>query len=373
MQLDSNGFSRPVFDRTLASRDPSGQLAKEFGAICPGRRIVAPPRKQRLSHETFGSYISAWEAWAVDEETRLAGSSGGVLTALSTWLIETGVTKSVVASGADATSPTRTISLRLTSKEEALAAAGSRYAPVSNAQLYKTSGAENAFVGKPCEVSAVSAYQDRSGEPDVDSPVLLAFFCAGTPSQRATETLVQSMGSDPDSVTALAYRGDGWPGRFRFTTESGATSSLSYDASWGSHLGRDLQWRCKTCVDGTGGHADIAVGDYWDADANGYPIFADMNGRSVAIARTARGHELLQAAAADGVIVTAELDLNRVAAIQPLQVDRKRALPGRLAGRRFAGKAVPLYVGFGLWRPLLAHPMRNFRAAVGTLVRSMRS
>jgi coenzyme F420 hydrogenase subunit beta len=222
-------------------------------------------------------------------------------------------------------------------------------------------------VGKPCEVSAVRAVADLRGERP---PLLLSFFCAGTPAQRATDGLVRSLGGDPDDVVDLRYRGDGWPGSFVARSSDGRSVRTGYDESWGKHLGPTTQWRCKLCPDGTGESADVVAGDFWLADDRGYPLFAEQDGRSALIARTAAGRELVEAAVAAGALVVEAVDLDAVAAVQPLQVNRRRTLWGRLMGARLASRAVPRYRGFGLLRAGLAEPRQTVRAGRGTWRRS---
>jgi coenzyme F420 hydrogenase subunit beta len=310
--------------------------------------------------------VEAWEAWAADPELRHAGSSGGVLTALSAWLLATGQVAHVVAAQADPADPTRTVPVALTGAADAVATAGSRYAPVSSAAHPAALDARGAVVGKPCEVSALRAL---AGSEEGGAPLLLSFFCAGVPAQGATTRLLRDLGvPEHEPVTALRYRGRGWPGRF--VAETAARSvSASNDESWGRYLGPTTQWRCKVCPDGLGESADVVAGDYWHADERGYPDFADDAGRSVLIARTARGAALVQRAVAAGVLETRPVDLAAVLAVQPLQLTRRRTLAGRLLGVVLAGRPVPRYAGFGLLRSAVRAPRQSLRAARGSRAR----
>ena len=370
MRLDSSGFSRPNV-APLLDKSSDRTEAHAFSRICPGVRLSAPRAETATEHPTFGRYVSAWRAYALDPEIRRLGSSGGVLTALSSWLVESGRTNSVVGSRAGRDEPNRTVPVRIMSRAEALESAGSRYGPVSNLTEYSPDASVNALIGKPCEVSAAAQYHDHLNTPPADRPLTLAFFCAGTPSQAATDKLVTDMGVDPDDVVDLRYRGDGWPGEFKVTLRDGTSRAMSYEDSWGKHLGRDLQWRCKLCPDGTGAHADVAVGDFWDADDKGFPMFEEQEGISVAIARNRRGHEVLLEAARAGVVVLEELDLDAVAAVQPLQVKRRRLLLGRLVGRLAAGKRIPSYRGYRLVANAARDWKATYREARGTRHRTM--
>lgn len=338
--------------------------------MCPGVRVSELAEPGTREDTMFGRYVSAWQGWAKDDEIRELGSSGGVLTAINEFLREDDRERTIVATSASRSEPLRSVPVRLTTRAEVEASAGSRYAPVSNLSALGRATADDVFVGKPCEVAA--ARQAYAASTD-DTPTLLSFFCAGTPSQNATVSLVEKLDVDPATVAALRYRGDGWPGEFTVVDESGRRAGLSYHESWGGHLGRDLQWRCKLCAHGTGNHADIAVGDFWRTDDKGYPLFESDEGNSVVIARTTRGHELLLRARASGVLVLEELDLRDVHRVQPLQTKRISTLWARLAARRLAGFSTPRYVGFGLWGRAASTPAATLRTIAGTWLRSLRS
>jgi len=356
MRLDAEGFSRPV---RVAQSTASPDAAARFDSSCPGMvmRAVNPPGSTR--HPTMGPVIQAWEAWATDDEQRFTGSSGGTLTALAAWLRSTGEAVSVVGAQAEPENPRRTVSVSIMSREEALAAAGSRYGPVSNAAHPDALSASCAVVGKPCESSALRALAGAG-----DAPLLLSFFCAGTPSQNATDELVEELGVRPGaSLKSLWYRGHGWPGAFTVTTDDGQTATSSYDDSWGKHLGRAVQWRCRICPDGVGESSDVTAADLWTTDERGYPDFADGAGVSALIARTPRGLDLVRRAVAAGVITATPIDIDRLARIQPLQRQRRTTLAGRLAGIRLAGGRVPSFPGFGLTRLALTQLRESYRAA----------
>jgi len=370
MDLDSEGFMRPrVKPLSHESLTVAKRQSEVFDSMCPGIRITAPKHLGAKTHSIFGQYFSTWEASAIDPVIRHAGSSGGVLTALSAWLLDTGQVKSMSGAGADTSSPSRTVSVKITTRDQALSASGSRYAPVATLTTWQDHPAAG-LVAKPCEVSAaVQLHQATNSQAEM--PITLSFFCAGTPSQDATDDLITSLGITPARAASVRYRGNGWPGRFAVESSTGEKASLTYDESWGNHLGRKLQWRCKTCVDGTGAHADISVGDLWQADANGYPTFIDTPGNSIAIARTSRGDSLLRAAAAAGIIALSPVDPDVAAAIQPLQRQRRTTILGRLAGRRISGHHIPIYRGYNLVQHLLRYPRENARALLGTFLRSI--
>ncbi|WP_104091167.1 Coenzyme F420 hydrogenase/dehydrogenase, beta subunit C-terminal domain [Arthrobacter sp. GMC3] len=372
MELDARGFMRPVRKGFQASTGgtgvPAGAL-ESFDLACPGVRVRAQHPAGSRRHEQLGPIVQAWEAWATDPVIRQMGSSGGTLTALSMWLLQTGQASQVIGAQADPENARRSITVQIISKEQALAASGSRYAPASNAADPEALELDTAFVGKPCEASAIRALSERKYGPN-NGPVLLSFFCAGTPSQHATDRLVSELVPGEDAeIVDLRYRGNGWPGDFSITCSDGTTKAMSYDDSWGSYLGPTTQWRCKICPDGVGESADITAGDFWRADENGYPLFSDQAGISALLARTERGRDLVLAAAAAGVLTLAEMDVQALVKVQPLQRRRRETLFARLAGTVAAGGKVPKFAGFCLLRLALPRPRESLRAAKATYQR----
>ncbi|MET1015340.1 MAG: Coenzyme F420 hydrogenase/dehydrogenase, beta subunit C-terminal domain [Leifsonia flava] len=291
----------------------------------------------------MGSYFGVWEAWSNDADIRNLGSSGGVLTALHVWLLASGRATQIAGVAAARPDLRRTVPVTILSRDEALAAAGSRYAPVpslTNASVFLE---RSAVTAKPCEISGLA----RSGL-SAPGTLLLSFYCAGTPSQNATDELIDRLGIPPAApLDEFWYRGHGWPGQF--TARAGdVTVQTSYEESWGDSLGPATQWRCKVCPDGVGESADIVAADFWRTNERGYPSFEQGDGSSALIARTRRGYAVIEEAISAGVIHASPIEMELLARVQPLQVTRRRQLLGRLAGSWLGGRRPPRYRGFGL-------------------------
>ncbi|MDM7855579.1 Coenzyme F420 hydrogenase/dehydrogenase, beta subunit C-terminal domain [Cellulomonas alba] len=382
MAIDGRGYLRPrrtaagggaaagsatVGSATVGSAPvATPDAAATFRTVCPGWTVTAQRHSGVPYHPTLGPVLGAWRAAAADPEIRRRGSSGGVLTALAAWLVERGeVTQVVGARAGD--EPRRTVPVVIRSRAEALASAGSRYAPVAVGSHPDALDPRGATIGKPCEAVALRALARTRGEP---APLLLSFFCAGTPAQTATDDLVTELGLEPGTpLDDLWYRGRGWPGRFTARAADGREVSASYDESWGGALGPTVQWRCKLCPDGTGESADVSAGDLWHADERGYPVFDDADGWSALVARTPRGLDVVERAITAGVLVATPVTAADVVAVQPLQRSRRRTLLGRLTGTRLAGARVPRYRGFGLLRLAGRNARENVRTARGTFRR----
>lgn len=330
-----HGHMRPVRTDQASSNDVA-----RFRRVCPGVVVKSPfARSAPHRHPVLGPWVAMWRAHATDPELRRRGSSGGVLSALAAWNADTtGGTGHAVAGCP--VQPRRTVPVTITSKQEALAAASSRYAPVAAARDVREMRAADVVTGKPCEVAAMRAMNDS------ESPLMLSFFCAGSPSQDATDDLIRDLGGEPEALRRLWYRGDGWPGRFTAQMEDGAEVSTTYAQSWGRALGPSVSWRCRCCGDGMGESADLVAGDLWETDDRGYPSFAEQEGVSVLVARTQRGHAAALAAERDGAIHLEPVTVDEVLAAQPAQVARRKLLWGRLLPTLLMGLPVTRYKGF---------------------------
>ena len=209
-------------------------------------------------------------------------------------------------------------------------------------------------------------------DPRIDQkiPVMISFFCAGVPSRRGTEKILEAMQVDEKDVVDFRYRGDGWPGFATARKADGSESRMSYADSWGNILSKHVQFRCKICPDGSGGLADIVCGDAWESDAQGYPAFAERDGQSLILSRTARGEGLVKQALAAGAISCEGLDVSRIALMQPSQAFRKKMILARLAAMAVALRSVPNYKNLNMLKAALTGGViQNLKIFLGLLRR----
>lgn len=329
LQRDAKGWFRP---RAIGTPAPATDAL--LADCCPGARLAPWTGAAAAIDPLWGPYLRVATAHATDDEVRHTGSSGGVLSALAIHLLATGAVDRVLHVAMDPDHPLLSAIARSAGRADVLRAAGSRYAPAAPlADLAAEMAAPGRvlFIGKPCDAGALR--QLAAADPDVAErfPFIFSFFCAGTPSQKGTDRLVERLGMAPAEVARFRYRGDGWPGFATATDAHGASRRLSYAESWGGILSREVQFRCKICADGVGGAADIAAADAWYGGESGYPDFDEADGRSLVMARTPAGERLLAEAEAAGVILTAPLDPADIIRMQPHQARRKRLVGARLA------------------------------------------
>jgi coenzyme F420 hydrogenase subunit beta len=363
MGFCDEGFLRPNVTDAL-NRKMTGDLLR----LCPGQHQVGFGPGRRCD-PLWGRYEAVHEGWAKDPKLRHAGASGGALSAMLAWLVETGQVDGVLSVAEAAETPLANETVLSTSREGIIAQAASRYAPSKPLERVTSllkHGGRFAFVGKPCDVAGLRNWAKLDPLIDERFPIKLSFFCAGVPSIQGAERLSRAMGVAPDDLRSFRYRGRGWPGRTVAVTKAGEEASMTYAESWGGILSKHVQPRCRICADGIGLAADIAFADAWQTDRAGYPLFEEGEGRSLIVSRSAVGQQLLQRAVEAGAIEAEHGSIDRVAPMQPGQVRRRQELLGRLAGRILAGYPIPRYRGLAIWgnaRSFGAWP--TLRAALG--------
>ena len=253
--------------------------------------------------------------------------------------------------------------------------AGSRYtasSPLAEIEAALAEGGAMAFVGKPCDASALRQLAKADPRVATHIPLVISFFCGGIPSHDGVGRILKTMGAPPAEVTAFRYRGRGWPGTARAATADGRAFEMSYADSWGGHLSKEVQFRCKICPDAVGGVADIACADAWYGDDDGYPSFDEQEGRSLIVTRTAAGDRLLDAAIAAGSIAAEPLAASEIDKMQPSQARRKRLIMSRIASLPFTLQPIPSMAGLKVMqaarRAGLRASLQNF---IGTAKRTL--
>jgi coenzyme F420 hydrogenase subunit beta len=374
---DVENGRRPVVENSHAGQ----KAARSAISICAGvgadHASLAP--KDKIDQD-WGPVLKVWEGWASDDEIRYRGSSGGAATALSLAMLETNLIDGVAHIAQRTDDPRLNKSVISTDRAELLRGAGSRYAQASPGERLdeiSASVGRYAFIGKPCDVASVA--KASAADPDLAGKIraTIAIFCAGAPNLAATDALLDRLDVPRDStLTDLRYRGSGWPGlmqaKYRDTAGVEHTSKgISYAEGWGSVLQAQRKWRCRICADHTGEFADISVGDPW----HNPPAGNTDAGRSLIVARTARGVMIVEQAIKNGFLVTQERHRGVIAEAQPNLLETRGAIWGRRLAMRLSGMHVPKDRGlktFDLWRTHLTMK-RRAQSIAGSFKRILRN
>ncbi len=344
--------------------------------VCPGIGM----RHEKLNgvflpelKTSWAPVLEVWEGYAADPEIRFKGSSGGLATAIAFFCLESQSMSGVLQIRDHPQIPWRNIPVFSSTKEQLLAATGSRYspaAPCEKLQWLRDAEAPAVFIGKPCDVVALRKSQKMDVLIDQKIGLAISIFCAATPTTRGTMALLEEMNITPCRLDRLKYRGCGWPGMTEAKLKSDHCDirSISYEQSWGRILSRHGQLRCRLCPDGTGEFADISCGDPWYRD-----ITPDESGRSIILVRTNLGKAIIRKAIQKGCVHLEKVDPVVLALSQPSLLRKRRNLFGRLLAMRLLRIPVPHYSGFNLLANFNVLSIREkMRSVAGMLDRIVR-
>ncbi|MEM7346391.1 MAG: Coenzyme F420 hydrogenase/dehydrogenase, beta subunit C-terminal domain [Chloroflexota bacterium] len=344
-------------------------------AVCPGTHIEGLPETLITPDTTidpvWGPYLRIERGYAADPDVRFRGSTGGVLTALAIYLLESGKVDFIAHVAASKERPMRTERHLSFNRADVLAAAGSRYGPaaplVDFIQLLERQQ-PFAFIGKPCDITAVRNLAQHDSRVNEYCRYLLTLVCGGASELGKSQAILDDFGLTEDELSVFRYRGYGNPGKTRIETKDGRAFELNYNDMWDDEGKWQLQFRCKICPDAIGEGADLAASDVWPG---GGPTGEDSGFNGI-IARTQIGLTLMESAIKEGALVIDQaLTPRDMDNFQPHQVRKKKAVWARLAGLRQAGQITPQVSGLRIDSLARKNGLpNNLAEARGTLQRA---
>ena len=344
--------------------------------VCPGITLKGPDPAQLegegMMHPVWGPLLTLHRGWSGDPAMRRHAAAGGALTALGSYLLDSGKVEAIVHVRASAERPMETDAVVSTTREEVVAGAQSRYgpaAPLVHVHRLLDEGRRFAVIAKPCDIGAIRSLQrvDRRAADLIAYG--LTIFCGGAANLKCAEDITRHHGVEPKDVTMFRWRGDGWPGPTRVTTRQGGIHDITYDQAWftpDTPWSYDMQFRCKICPDAIGELADVACPDGW-VMRDGRPIHEEDDGVNIVIARTPSGAALVAEAAAAGALELAPFGAEELDLMHRDHLPRKIENPARLRGLSLEGEPVPDFADFRADQMvLMAGPERDARACEAT-------
>ncbi|MEM2507463.1 MAG: Coenzyme F420 hydrogenase/dehydrogenase, beta subunit C-terminal domain [Nitrososphaeria archaeon] len=241
----------------------------------------------------LGKHISCYIGYATDQHLRFKAASGGIVTALLTFLLENDYVDGAVVTKMEPGNPPLAKAFIAKNKHELNVATGSKYCPVILTDAFKAfeQGKRYAIVGLPCQIYAAKKLAEINNKFKKNVKFYIGLFCGGVFSYNATVYLLQKYGLKTKNITRLEYRGGGWPGRMLI--QSGSSSIVVPFLEYYPILAPWFYMNtCMTCTEGLCSQADVSCGDAW--------IPAIMNkdriGTSIVVSRTGIGDKLLKEA-----------------------------------------------------------------------------
>ena len=307
--------------------------------VCPGVIVEGLP-KELVDKNTkydllWGYYLSLFYAWSTDKKIRYESSTGGLLNGLSLYLLDTNKVNFILHTATNPEKPMRSVSRFSYNKDDLLNANScSRYGPASPLDKFHEALDLNqpfAFVGKPCDISAIRQLSKTDERVNKLCKYLLTLVCGGSTEFTKSQDFIESFKVKEDELTIFRYRGFGNPGKMYIKTYDGREYDKEYNSFWGEESTWRVHFRCKICPDAIGESSDIAALDTW---RGGSPKGED-EGFNAAIVRTTNGLDLLnEAIKANYIKKGDDLTIEDINDFQPHQVNKKKAVYARHEGMR---------------------------------------
>ncbi|MEM2293759.1 MAG: Coenzyme F420 hydrogenase/dehydrogenase, beta subunit C-terminal domain [Nitrososphaerota archaeon] len=242
----------------------------------------------RIMGEVYNVYLG----YATSKILRFLASSGGIVTALLTWLLERGrVDGAIVTQSFSGRIPIAKTIVAI-SKESLEKAMGSKYIPTLFSNAFKNIDFSKSYVvvGLPCQLYALTELRKIDNKKYNTIKLTVGLICGGLPTFMGTFYVLKRLGIGRDAIIKdLRHRGYGWPGYMSFSiNDKKIFISYRYFARfifpWFEHKA------CRVCLFGFNPFADIVVGDAWIPSI----VKKDTIGTSVIAARNHHADSILK-------------------------------------------------------------------------------
>jgi coenzyme F420-reducing hydrogenase beta subunit len=317
------------------------------------------------SHE-----LKTWAGYAVDSSRRLHSASGGMLTLVLQYLLDSQQIDVAIVVGPRNSKTGPLFQAKLVRTPEELdACAGSKYYPVELSKVLheiKSTKERVAIVGLPCHVSAVRLLIGKSKQLREQIRYIFGLVCGHGVSTKFTELLAAAVRVPLDKVDTVSYRGK--EGRLkasdyafsafqndRIIGQPIAFENSPYGVAWCRRL--FVPRACDFCTDCFAQDADATFMDAWLPE-----YIKDPRGASLIVSRTHRVTEILQELSIQGLANLWEVTPDDVVRSQAGVVRYKRELlPDRIFAAISRGKPVPEHLKSFAMRGTQAQRKENNR------------
>ena len=295
---------------------PVAENCKHCGTcydVCPVNYFSVPKTEievfgERRKDEIMGYYREILAGRATDDAIKSVAQDGGAVTALLSYMLESGVIDSAVVCGKDEF--WNPIPIVATNKEDLLTSTGSKYTQCPILLGVKKAidmGKESiAMVGLPCHVKAIRNAQ-KIGLDSGKVNVVLGLFCTETFSMESFKRKLEDVGVKIEDVEKFDIK----KGKLMVWVK-GELKTIPL-----KELKDAERSACKYCTDFTAEFADISFGSVGSED-----------GWTTIIIRSEKGEEIVKGAVEQGY-----LEVQRISNVEAIR---------KLASRK-KGKVVQVF------------------------------
>lgn len=264
--------------------------------VCPGINFCNTLLNKIPSNQFIGNEIKSYIGRAKDNEIFENCQSGGVVSALLCYALDTNVVDAVVTVAMNYGNPPRATASLSRTVNEILSNTKSKYTPVPILKKLKELNENDKriiIVGLPCHLHGLWNLYDLI--PDFKKKIILTIglFCDRNMTTTAIDYLVETADFKDANYKKIIFRDKqkvGYPGNVHIKTKDGKSKILS------SKIRMQIKdyftpARCRICFDKLNIFSDVSFGDPWGiADAD------KINGETVCVARTEKGLNFIKKA-----------------------------------------------------------------------------
>ena len=241
-------------------------------------RILRTNWNSDLIGKYIGVYKKSYFSYAVTESVRKNGASGGSVTAILNYLLESKkidgalVCRSVVDQG-----KVNSEFFIATCVDELRKAQGSKYiATRFSAQaipLMKNFAGKLAVVTLPCDAKIFARYRKQNPALDEKIVLVITLFCGHNSQPELTEQIVNKLRPGDKQLINYRYRAGHWRGQLTAIFEGNQETQkpFSYFSDY-QNLYFFCERKCFHCFDHTGYYCDVSAGDIWLQSMKTNPI-----------------------------------------------------------------------------------------------------
>lgn len=257
------------------------------------------PNSQQF-HPYTGSLLSVHIAYSKDEIIRRAGASGGIISAVLIYLLESGKIDGAVVTGMSKDTPWLTQPFIATTREEILSAAQSKYIITSVNEILPEIEAFKgnlAYVGLPSQVQSIRKLQ-AVNDPAVENiKYIFGPFYGNTLHFSSIKSFLKSYGiREYKNISKLYFRHGEWPGNMRIEMNDGKIVELpKFHANY--LIPFHIMFNSLLCTDLSNEFTDLSGGDAWS------PVYEERGkGFSILIARTPAAQSIIESMKKDNLL-----------------------------------------------------------------------
>jgi coenzyme F420 hydrogenase subunit beta len=355
--------------------EPDDITADLIWKACAGKEFNFPLYRSEIYPESTpfhvytGSYRSISIGHASEEDVRKQGASGGILSAILTWLLENGMIDGAVVTGMSESEPWLTRSFIATTPGQILEAAQSKYIISSVNEILPEIGnfkGRLAYVGLPGQVQSIRKLQQMKHPWVQNISYVFGPFYGNTLHFSSVISFLRSYGyKDYTQISKLYFRHGEWPGNMRVEFRNGEVIQLpKFHANY--LIPFHILKNSLLCTDLSNEFTDISGGDAWA------PVYEERGkGYSMVIARSEKGQQIIELMQQQGILHLDQINENEAITMHSHGYDlKKRGSFIRIKFRKMIGLPVPDYgytiKGFSFIRYLMEAVIVSMFLILGT-------